>query len=86
VSPQNRSARTLKGANIPFFATLSDFTFNLIAEVSRVVTYNAGETIFRAGDVGDNFYIICDGSVRLLSAADGKEFKVRGWRPQAGPD
>lgn len=44
---QNRTARTLKSCNIPFFATLSDFTFQLIAEVSHVITYNTGDVVFK---------------------------------------
>lgn len=32
----------------------------------------------QAGDAGDNFYIICEGSVGLLDATDGVEFKRLG--------
>jgi CRP-like cAMP-binding protein len=102
--PQNRTARTLKACKIPFFATLSDFTFQLIAEVSHVLTFNQGEYIFRVrlhapsprrrlhhrlsdeplpvlcleqgGDPGDNFYIICEGSVAVCDAQTEQEFKT----------
>lgn len=44
---QNRTARTLKSCNIPFFATLSESTFQLIAEVAHVMTFDANDMVFR---------------------------------------
>lgn len=35
--------------------------------------YNAGDVIFREGDLADGVYLICDGTVKIVKNEDGKE-------------
>ena len=41
-----------------------------IADLCRVETYDAGEDVFRQGDVGENLYIIADGQIFLERSMD----------------
>lgn len=53
------------------FQGLDDQQLNRVAAVSRVESHGAGQSIFREGDLADNFYILDDGKV-LLAMADGQ--------------
>lgn len=60
---QNRTARTLRACKIPFFSTLSEPTFNLIAEVSKVITYLEGDIVFQ---VSYSLLLSCLAVLKLL--------------------
>jgi Fe-S-cluster-containing dehydrogenase component len=50
-----------------------------IAEAGRLLTFEEGETIYRAGDGGDPFYVIASGSVALSAVrrGDDRETELR---------
>lgn len=50
---------------VPLLADLDIYTLRKIASARREEEYKAGETIMKKGDVGDKFYIIKSGTVKL---------------------
>lgn len=58
-------------AEVPLFAPLPERTQERLAHKAQVVTLAATERLFSEGDVGDRFYVIEQGSVRV-SRSDGK--------------
>ena len=57
---------------IPLFAGLDRSKLKFLAFTAGKVTFEAGQTVFRQGDAGDNAYIIVDGEVEvLLATPDG---------------
>lgn len=59
-------------AEHPFFQGLDENDLELIAGCGRNVKYNAGEYIFREGDVSDTFYLIRYGRVALEIHVPGR--------------
>jgi hypothetical protein len=55
----------LKGAEL--FAAIPGEDVAAIAAVATEARFEAGEVIFRAGDLGDALYLVVDGSVRITS-------------------
>ena len=53
----------LRGVSI--FAGLDSQALRRTAEIAEEVAFEAGATIFAAGDPGDSLYLIHDGSVRI---------------------
>lgn len=51
-------------------------TLDLFRNTNDARPYRAGEAIFRAGDHGDNMYVVVEGEVRI--SANGKELEVLG--------
>ena len=49
----------------PFFAGLDARSMRMIAECATLVEFEAGQTIFRAGEAADRFYLIREGRVAL---------------------
>lgn len=47
--------------NIPMFANIEPSKLKLLAFTSERLTFEAGDTLFKEGDTGDNAYIIIDG-------------------------
>lgn len=64
-------------AQIPLFAGIDRSKLKLLAFTSEEVTYNAGDLIFRQGDLGDRAYVILDGQVEVVvEASSGVESVV----------
>lgn len=51
-------------------------TLEMFRNANDARPYRAGEAIFRAGDQGDNMYVVAEGQVRI--SANGKELDVLG--------
>jgi CRP/FNR family transcriptional regulator, cyclic AMP receptor protein len=51
-------------------------TLDLFRNADDTRPYKAGEAIFRAGDPGDNMYVVVEGEVRI--SANGRELEVLG--------
>ncbi len=51
---------------IPLFAKIEPSKLKLLAFTSQRLTYNAGESLFHQGDVGDSAYIIIEGSADVV--------------------
>ena len=62
--------------NFPIFSELSDRECSAVARKLRMQAYNAGDYIFKQGDVGYSFFMIFEGAVEVL--VDGKRVKVQG--------
>jgi CRP/FNR family cyclic AMP-dependent transcriptional regulator len=60
-------------SDVPLFSGLSKRHLNRIAEVAKSRRYSRYSTIVRAGDPGDAFFVILDGSV--LVKTPGKRAK-----------
>src|SRR5690606_32665521 len=52
--------------NIPLFARIEPSKLKLLAFTSERVTFAAGDTVFRQGDMGDAAYIVIDGEAEVL--------------------
>lgn len=59
-------------AEHPFFRDLDETHRELIAGCGRNVKYNAGEYVFREGDVSDTFYLLRYGRVALEVHVPGR--------------
>jgi CRP/FNR family transcriptional regulator, cyclic AMP receptor protein len=53
-------------AGVPLFEGLSRRHLRRIASLARTKRFAAGTRILRAGDPGNSFYVIIDGSVRVI--------------------
>ncbi len=51
---------------IPLFAKIEPSKLKLLAFTSQRLTFNAGESLFHQGDVGDSAYIIIEGTADVL--------------------
>jgi predicted acylesterase/phospholipase RssA/CRP-like cAMP-binding protein len=60
-------------ADIPFFAVLDEAIRLELATQLEPVHVDAGQVIFRQGDVGDGLYLVVSGRLRVSVAADGPE-------------
>lgn len=67
-SRQNRDADDPKQilAQIPIFSDLTSPELREIERIVHVRTYEAGEFIFREGDVGAGMYVIAEGRVDII--------------------
>merc|ERR1719435_228137 len=65
--------------SVPTFVDLPEETLIKIADVLEEYTYQEGEYIIRQGAVGDTFFIISQGRVKVTmkETPDGKEKYVR---------
>ena len=52
--------------NIPLFAKIDPSKLKLLAFTSQRLTFNAGESLFHQGDVGDSAYIIIEGTADVV--------------------
>lgn len=53
-------------SKVPLFATLSPTEVARIAEALVPISYKAGETIVRQGELGQEFFILADGQTEIL--------------------
>lgn len=76
------TANELSLTSHPFLQGLSGEHLETIATLAMPVSYEAGETIFKEGDLADRFYLLLTGSV-ILSAKgeDGDRLPIQ----QLGP-
>lgn len=54
----------------PLFYSLSDSVLTSIAEKVQLVEYGPGQNIVNEGEIGDSFYLIKEGRVRVLKQTD----------------
>ncbi|HET7182705.1 MAG TPA: cyclic nucleotide-binding domain-containing protein [Candidatus Limnocylindrales bacterium] len=50
---------------VPLFADLDDRSLQAVAVLAREVAFRAGDAFMLEGEVGDGFYVILDGTVRI---------------------
>ena len=61
---------------VPLFAGMDPAKLKLLAYTSDVVTYRAGQVLFRRGDVGDAAYVIIQGGAEVSITTDTGEIPV----------
>lgn len=59
-------------ANCPFFMNSSPEVLTEIAQKMIMEKFSNGDVIIRQGDIGDKFYILCNGILEVTSGLDGK--------------
>lgn len=57
----------------PLFYSLSPAVLASIAAKVQVTTFNPGQDIVHEGEIGDSFYLIKEGRVRVLKETDGNQ-------------
>ena len=63
--------------NVPLFANLSDKEFKILSSAGSVRKFDRSETIIHKSDIGDTFFSILSGKVKVvLTDEEGKEFIV----------
>jgi CRP-like cAMP-binding protein len=62
--------------DIPFFRAIPTEKYDLMGKLVEIVHFKAGDTIFRAGDQADCFYIIGHGSVKISYDQDEKSIEL----------
>jgi CRP-like cAMP-binding protein len=62
----DREAAALALAEVPIFEGLSDELLNLIVERMTLRHVGSNETIYKAGDGGDAFYLVDQGVIKLM--------------------
>jgi CRP-like cAMP-binding protein len=50
---------------VPLFADLDERSLQAVAVLAREVAFKAGDAFMLEGEVGDGFYVILDGTVRI---------------------
>lgn len=63
-------------AELPLFSNLSRRHLRHIASLARARRYAPGTSIIRAGDPGSTFYVLIDGTVRVVPAS-GRARRLR---------
>lgn len=61
---------------VPLFSGVEPAKLKLLAFTSDVVTYQAGQVLFRKGDVGDAAYVIIRGDAEVSVTTDSGEIPV----------
>lgn len=61
---------------IPLFSGLNETEFNDIKGISQQKIYKKGELIFHEGDVGDGFYIVEKGKVKIFKLSFGGKEQI----------
>ena len=61
---------------IPLFSGMDPSKLKLLAYTSDVVTYHAGQILFRRGDYGDAAYVIIEGGAEVTIATDAGDIPV----------
>lgn len=58
--------------------TLDPHSQDILARSSRIMSLRAGDHVFRQGDPGNSFFILCRGSIRVhRQGADGREAVIK---------
>jgi CRP/FNR family transcriptional regulator, cyclic AMP receptor protein len=63
-------------AEVPLFSNLSRRHLRHVASLARARRYGSGTSIVRAGDPGSTFYVLIDGTVRVVPAS-GRARRLR---------
>ena len=61
---------------IPLFSGLNESEFRDITGICRNKSYKKGELIFNEGDVGDGFYIVKKGKVKIFKLSFGGQEQI----------
>ena len=64
----------LQSASI--FAVLSDEEFEELAGAFELASYTLGQTVVRAGDASDSFYVVYSGRARVVADKQGEEITL----------
>jgi uncharacterized membrane protein len=65
-------------AEVPLFETMDDTERESLCQLLETRRYDKGETIFRAGDVGDSFYIVRGGTIQIyIENFEGEKIILR---------
>ena len=65
-------------AEVPLFETMDDNERDSLCQLLETRQFGKGDTIFRAGDVGDSFYIVRSGSVQIyIENFEGEKIILR---------
>lgn len=64
------NADVLKNGSL--FGALSEQAINFLLDQGEICPVKAGERIFECGDKGDNFYIVCKGSIDFHKQHEGE--------------
>ena len=51
--------------SVPLFADLDDRSLQAVAVLAREVSFTAGDVFMLEGEIGDGFFVILDGTVRI---------------------
>jgi len=61
---------------VPLFSGMEPTKLKLLAYTSDVVTYRAGQVLFRRGDLGDAAYVIIEGDAEVSIATETGDIPV----------
>jgi len=61
---------------VPLFSGMEPTKLKLLAYTSDVVTYRAGQVLFRRGDLGDAAYVIIEGDAEVSIATESGDIPV----------
>ena len=61
---------------VPAFLLLNDEDLAFLSDQLEVLHFSLGQTVCRAGDPADSFYLVYSGRARVVSASEGKETTV----------
>ncbi len=61
---------------VPLFSGIESSRLKLLAYTSDVITYQAGQTIMRQGDIGDAAYVIIKGNAEVSVSTDSGPIPV----------
>jgi CRP-like cAMP-binding protein len=61
----DRSLYQMYLTRVPMFAKCSESQLDRLAELGEVETVADGQTVVREGDIGDRFYVLSGGNVRV---------------------
>jgi uncharacterized membrane protein len=65
-------------AEVPLFETMDDTERESLCQLLETRKFGKGDTIFRAGDVGDSFYIVRSGAVQIyIENFEGEKIILR---------
>jgi len=65
----SRDARIRHLQRVPLFSGLSEGELGRIADLARIVEMSAGTVVTQAGEPGDSFFVLIDGSATVRTSA-----------------
>jgi CRP/FNR family cyclic AMP-dependent transcriptional regulator len=68
-SPVPKVCEILRG--VPFFQELDPAELEMVSGLGPVVSYQKDMVLFREGDVGEAFYVVLDGAIRISKMIPG---------------
>ena len=67
-------AKALK--KVPFFRGLTPREINQILSIARIKHYAAGDMVFAKQDLGDNFFIVKSGRIKIFTTVGADKRKT----------